>query len=64
MDLEDPELPGGDFFIVFNKELEGKWTWGIQSSREEISLLFLIRICKENGPGGSCGLGRRFPYCF
>jgi len=25
------------------------------------SLLFLIRNCKENGPGGSGALGRRFP---
>jgi hypothetical protein len=37
--LEGPELPGGDFLINFNKELIGKWTWRILSSREEISLL-------------------------
>ena len=29
MDLEDPELSGGDFLIVFNKERSGK------QSREE-----------------------------
>jgi hypothetical protein len=28
------------------------------------SLLFLIRNCKENAPGGSGAPGRRFPYCF
>ena len=27
----------------------GKWTWRIQSSRDEISLLFLIRKCREKG---------------
>ena len=47
MGLEDPELPGEDFLITFNKELKGKWAWRIRRSREEISLLFLIRNCKE-----------------
>jgi hypothetical protein len=39
MDLEDPELPGGDFLISFNKDLIGKWTWRISRFPEAISLV-------------------------
>ena len=40
MDLEDPELPGVDILIVSNKELQGKWTWRILSSREQFPYCF------------------------
>ena len=34
------EAPGSRFLIVLNKELEGKWTWRILSSREQIPYCF------------------------
>jgi hypothetical protein len=53
MDLEDPELPGGDFLINFNKKLIGKWSREDPELSGANSLMFVRRNCKENGPGGS-----------
>ena len=36
MGPEDPELPGGDFLVVFNKELQGRWTCRILSNETYI----------------------------
>jgi len=67
MALEEKELSGVDFLIVFNKKLKGKWSWRIRSSWEQILYCFQlgnIRKSKENGPGGKWALRSRVPYCF
>ena len=62
MDLEDPVLSGEDFLAVLNKESSGKWSNEDPELSGAISVLILIRNCKENGARRILSSREQFPY--
>ena len=55
---------GSDFLMVFNKKLKGNWSPEDPELSGAISLLLLIRTCKDKRGGGYGALGSNFFIVF